>query len=168
TAVYIDDISIDSGTSENTNTITGYEVYCNNELLQTIADTATRSFTHNIERGNTYTYYVLNKYDNATSNIGNSVVIDLDDTPTATSEQLRPQTPLLAYPNPTTGAISITAPYNISKSEIIVADITGRKVMSQEINNIAKDETIELSLAALRPGIYIIRLGSQSVKIQKR
>lgn len=168
TAVFIDDISIDSGNPQNGHAISGYEVYCNNELLQSISDTATRSYSHHIERGNTYSYYVLNRYDDATSNIGNSVVIDLDDTPTATSEQLRPQTPLVAYPNPTTGAISITAPSAIIKSEIIVLDMTGRKVMSQKINNIPKGENIELSLAALRPGVYIIRLGGQSIKIQKQ
>ena len=169
TAVYLDDISIDSGSPQKDgHTISGYEVYCNDELLQSISDTATRTFTHHIERGTTYTYYVLNKYDDATSNIGNSVVIDLDDTPTATSEQLRPQTPLLAYPNPTTGTISITAPSDISNSEITVTDMSGRKVMSQRINNILKGETIEISLATLRPGIYIIRLGGQSVKVQKQ
>jgi hypothetical protein len=49
-----------------------------------------------------------------------------------------------------------------------VTDMTGRKIMSQRINNILKGETIELSLATLRPGIYIIRLGGQSVKVQKQ
>ncbi len=169
TAVFIDDISIDGGSDKKDgNTITGYEVYCNNELLQSISDTATRSFTHHIERGKTYTYYVLNRYNDATSGIGNSVIIDLDDTPTATSEQQRTQTPLVAYPNPTTGAISITAPSNIQNSEITVTDIAGRKVMSQKISGLLKGETIELSLAALRPGIYIIKLGGQSVKVQKQ
>jgi hypothetical protein len=168
TAVFIDDISIDSGNPQNGHAISGYEVYCNNELLQSISDTATRSYSHHIERGNTYSYYVLNRYDDATSNIGNSVVIDLDDTPTATSEQLRPQTPLVAYPNPTTGNVFITASRDIDHSEIIVADLTGRKVMVRKINNIPKGENIELSLAALRPGVYIIRLDGQSVKVQKR
>jgi hypothetical protein len=168
TAVFIDDISIDGGNPQNGHAISGYEVYCNNELLQSISDTATRSYSHHIERGNTYSYYVLNRYDDATSNIGNSVVIDLDDTPTATSEKASKQTPLIAFPNPTTGAISITAPSAIIKSEIIVMDMTGRKVMSQKINNIPKGENIELSLAALRPGVYIIRLGGQSIKIQKQ
>jgi len=168
TAVFIDDISIDGGNPQNGHAISGYEVYCNNELLQSISDTATRSYMHNIERGNTYCYYVLNRYDDATSNIGNSVVIDLDDTPTATSEHRRPQTQLAAYPNPTTGAISISAPYDIIKSEIKVLDITGREVMSQKISNIHKGNPIVISLAALRPGVYIIRLDGQSLKVQKR
>lgn len=169
TAVFIDDISIDGGTKKDGHTISGYEVYCNNKLLQSISDTATRTFSHHVQDGNTYTYYVLNKYDDGgTSSIGNSVVIDLDDTPTATSEQAPKQTPLHAYPNPTTGAIYITAPSNINTAEITVTDITGRKVMSQKINNILKGENIELSLAALRPGVYIIRLGGQSIKIQKQ
>ena len=171
TAVFIDDISIAGGKSDTSPTpaISGYEVYCNGELIKSIADTATREFTHHIERGNTYTYYILNKYeDGGTSDLGNSVVIDLDDTPTATSELSATKAPLHAYPNPTTGAIYITAPRNIDHSEIIVIDISGRKVMSQTISNISKGEPIELSLAALRPGIYIIRLDGQSVKVQRR
>jgi hypothetical protein len=171
-AVFIDDISICNGFSDdNAPQISGYEIYCNNELLQAISDTATRSFEHHLERGNTYTYYIINQYnDGAYSNIGNSIVIDLDDSPipTAARELTPAQTPLIAYPNPTTGAISIAAPYNIGDEAIMVYDMTGRKVMSQRISNINKGDTIELSLAALRTGVYIIRLGNQTVKIQKQ
>ena len=173
TAVFIDDITIDSGKTHTTpeQTLSGYEVYCNDELIQSIADTATRVFAHHIERGKTYTYYILNKYeDGGTSNLGNTVTIDLDDTPisTATSELTAAQSPLVAYPNPTTGAIYITAPHNVNNSEIAVIDVTGRKVMSQKINGISKGEPIEISLAALRPGIYIIRMDGQSVKVQRQ
>ena len=172
-AVYIDDIIIDNGDdNETAPEISGYEVYCNDELIQAITDTTTRTFEHHTERGKTYTYYVLNKYDDATSSIGNSVVIDINDTPistpTPTSEQIADRTPLAAYPNPTTGAIRITASHNINNSEIVVADMTGRKAMSQKVSNISKGETFEISLAALRPGIYIIRLDGQSIKIQKQ
>ncbi|MBR3075504.1 MAG: T9SS type A sorting domain-containing protein, partial [Bacteroidales bacterium] len=58
--------------------------------------------------------------------------------PTAARELTPAQTPLIAYPNPTTGAISIAAPYNIGDEAIMVYDMTGRKVMSQRISNINK------------------------------
>ena len=113
----------------------------------------------------------MNKYeDGGTSDLGNSVIIDLDDTPikTATGDLATDRTPLLAYPNPTTGAIFITAPRDVNNSEIAVIDITGRKVMSQKIVGISKGDPIEISLAALRPGIYVIRIDGQSVKVQRR
>lgn len=166
--VFIDDISI-SNDSENAPHISGYEIYDGDHLIQTVADTAMRSYSFDLLDDSTYTFYVLNQYsDGGISNIGNSVVIDLSDPVTATTELKYDNAPLIAFPNPTTGMINITVPHNIENSEIAVIDVTGRKVMSQKINNIPKGENIELSLAALRPGVYIIRLGGQSIKIQKQ
>jgi hypothetical protein len=166
--VFIDDISI-SNDSENAPHISGYEIYDGDHLIQTVADTAMRSYSFDLLDDSTYTFYVLNKYsDGGISNIGNSVVIDLSDPVTATTELKYDNAPLIAFPNPTTGMINITVPHNIENSEIAVIDVTGRKVMSRKINMIAKNENIEISLAALRPGVYIIRLDGHSVKVQKR
>ena len=166
--VFVDDISI-SGPGNDSPHISGYEIYDGNHLLQSVADTAARSYTFDLNDDGTYTFYVLNKYsDGGISNIGNSVVIDLSDPITATNELKYDHAPLIAYPNPTTGMINITVPHNIENSEIVVFDVTGRRVMSRKINMISKNENIEISLAALRPGVYIIRLDGHSVKVQKK
>ncbi|MCR5453686.1 MAG: choice-of-anchor J domain-containing protein [Bacteroidales bacterium] len=170
TAIYLDDISVDGErTSDEMPKVSGYEVYCNNQLVQSISDATIMNFDYALQRGSTYTFYVLNNYeDGATSGIGNSVVIDLDDTKTDTNELNSHQEPLVAYPNPTSGTIYITAPHNISSAAIHVYDITGRSVMMQNVSGVAKGEPIELSLAALRTGVYVIRLGGKTVKIQKQ
>ena len=170
TALCIDDITIESSKNdEDAPKISGYEIYNGDHLLQTISDTATRSYIHHVQDGNTYTYYVLNTYDDgATSNFGNSVVIDLSDPTTATSEHKQPQKTLKAYPNPSTGSIYITASHNIEHSDLIITDITGRKVMTQKISGIAKGETFEIQIDALRPGMYTIIIDRETAKIQKQ
>ena len=112
---------------------------------------------------------MLNTYDDgATSNFGNSVVIDLSDPTTATSEHKQPQKTLKAFPNPSTGSIYITASHNIEHSDLIITDITGRKVMTQKISGIAKGETFEIKIDALRPGMYTIIIDRETAKIQKQ
>ena len=173
TAVCLDDISIDGGPKNNADSpkISGYEVYCNDDLVQSISDTASRSYDYHLQNGNTYTFYVLNVYEGgATSGIGNSIVIDLNHTTTTTpTAELNPSSEtLVAYPNPTSGVVYIVAPHDIRQAEIFVYDLAGRKVMSQRVGGVSKGENIELSLAALRTGVYIIRLGNQTLKIQKQ
>jgi hypothetical protein len=173
TAVCLDDISIDGGPKNNADSpkISGYEVYCNDDLVQSISDTASRSYDYHLQNGNTYTFYVLNVYEGgATSGIGNSIVIDLNHTTTTTpTAELNPSSEtLVAYPNPTSGVVYIVAPHDIRQAEILVYDLAGRKVMSQRVGGVSKGENIELSLAALRTGVYIIRIGNQTLKIQKQ
>ncbi len=169
TAILIDDIAIANPSGEDDSPkISGYEIYCNNELTNTVSDTSTHTFTHNVEREKCYTYYVLNVYDDGSkSDIGNSVTIDLGEITTATSDIVAPKTPLTVYPNPTTGTINITSPIDITATDIEIFDAAGHKVLARKIHNINKGETIEIPLTTLRPGLYILRFLGQSSKIQK-
>lgn len=169
TALLIDDIIIDNGLpDEGAPKVSGYEIYCNRQLVETISDTTIKTFTHNVEQNHNYTYYVLNLYeDGGTSNIGNSVTIDLNGTRTPTSE-LKPQgVQLTAYPNPTTGVISLTIPEDIASSVIEIFDANGRKVLTRPVDHLSKGDTIEISIAALKNGLYILRLDGETIKIQK-
>ncbi|MDQ3047145.1 MAG: T9SS type A sorting domain-containing protein [Bacteroidota bacterium] len=73
------------------------------------------------------------------------------------------------YPNPTTGAFSLTiANANLSELRISIVDIQGREVFTSMDKNVAGDFRKEISLENISKGIYYIRLSTgQDMKIKK-
>ncbi|MBB6611444.1 T9SS type A sorting domain-containing protein [Pontibacter sp. Tf4] len=71
------------------------------------------------------------------------------------SELQIPELPIVVYPNPTdTGSITITdLPF--AATELIIYDRIGRKMRQQQVNT---QQTIELQLNGLVPGLYFIRV----------
>jgi hypothetical protein len=69
------------------------------------------------------------------------------------------------YPNPATSSISISAKKLIETSELRVFDITGKKVLSQ---NIGSTTQYDIDIRHLTAGVYFVTLGTQTVKLIKR
>lgn len=61
------------------------------------------------------------------------------------------------YPNPAKTNLFIAANYDLSKSDISIYDILGKKVNVEEINYINKSN-IQLNISSLNKGIYFIKI----------
>jgi len=61
------------------------------------------------------------------------------------------------YPNPAKTNLFIAANYDLSKSDISIYDILGKKVNVEEINYINKSN-IQLNISSLNNGIYFIKI----------
>jgi len=70
---------------------------------------------------------------------------------------------LKAYPNPTTGKLTIEVGDN-HHHRVLIMNISGTLI---ELPYIATNEKIQVDLSPLMSGIYILQIGNQSVKIVK-
>lgn len=71
--------------------------------------------------------------------------------------------PLVVYPNPTSGGVTVeAAPYHDGTATVVVFDATGRRVRSMAL---PPSGTLSLDLAGLPPGVYLLRVGAQTGRI---
>ncbi len=69
---------------------------------------------------------------------------------------------LTIYPNPTSGdKIYISSKSSLDK-QIIIFDVLGKKVLQAEING------KELNIAALLPGVYIIKIKEEDATVTRK
>jgi len=77
------------------------------------------------------------------------------------------QTNISVYPNPATDLITVKASNNILGLTFIIADQTGRQVMTGKLN----DETTSVNISELATGIYLFQVGElskQTFKVVKK
>lgn len=67
-------------------------------------------------------------------------------------------------PNPASGVVFVSAPENLNNAQVVLTDISGRLVLSREIN--LPMEALDIS--SLSKGIYIITLQSSEGKASKK
>ncbi|MDQ2772053.1 MAG: cellulase family glycosylhydrolase [Bacteroidota bacterium] len=60
------------------------------------------------------------------------------------------------YPNPVSGILTYQLPAGVASHRLSVLDTTGREVLSQAFAAVGEQHTVDL--AALRPGLYLVRL----------
>jgi hypothetical protein len=65
------------------------------------------------------------------------------------------------YPNPAKSNLFIAANYDLSKSDIAIYDILGKKVNVEEINYINKSN-IQLNITSFNKGIYFIKIYTEN------
>ena len=71
-------------------------------------------------------------------------------------ENMKSQTDMLIYPNPSSGTFSIEA--KADSFSLVITDVAGRKVYQ----NLIKDELTEMNLSHLPKGIYFVKLLSKN------
>ncbi len=75
-------------------------------------------------------------------------------------------TALRMYPNPANGNVRLTFEAQASRSEVVVYDMAGRKVMAMPVE--AGVNAISLNTAALADGVYMVRMGTGVEKLVVR
>ena len=75
-------------------------------------------------------------------------------------------TALKMYPNPANGNVRLTFEAQASRSEVVVYDMAGRKVVAMPVE--AGMNAISLNTAALADGVYMVRMGASVEKLVVR
>ena len=75
-------------------------------------------------------------------------------------------TALRMYPNPANGNVRLTFEAQASRSEVVVYDMAGRKVVAMPVE--AGVNAISLNTAALADGVYMVRMGTGVEKLVVR
>lgn len=96
----------------------------------------------------------INNYGNELYKITNVEIVSID-------EPIAANSPIKVYPNPASEVINIEtealeAAYNVS-----IVDLTGRIVISNEINFVDGLNTIQLNVDGLNSGVYFVKIGNQ-------
>jgi hypothetical protein len=76
-------------------------------------------------------------------------------------------TKLSVFPNPSTDEVSVTFNTNKEKTTIEVFDIEGRLVMTDETTREIGQNTVKINVSNFSQGIYIVRAGSERIRIIK-
>ena len=76
---------------------------------------------------------------------------------------------LYIYPNPANDQISV-AFSSLAKSiaDLVIVDVSGRKVLQKTINISAGNNIVDISLASLQKGLYIIKLSTSETELIKK
>ena len=75
-------------------------------------------------------------------------------------------TALRMYPNPANGNVRLTFEAQATRSEVVVYDMAGRKVVAMPVE--AGVNAISLNTAALADGVYMVRMGTSVEKLVVR
>ena len=75
-------------------------------------------------------------------------------------------TALKMFPNPANGNVRLTFEAQASRSEVVVYDMAGRKVVAMPVE--AGVNAVSLNTAALADGVYMVRIGSNVEKLVVR
>jgi hypothetical protein len=87
---------------------------------------------------------------------------------TAGIESLKHTTSKLSvFPNPSTDEVSVTFNTNKEKTPIEVFDIEGRLVMTDETTREIGQNTTKINISNFSQGLYIIRAGTERIRIIK-
>ncbi len=144
------DINIDN--SKN-NKLTGYRVYANNEIVKEIKEPyIVCYFDTEFESANDTEYCVTAVYGDVESEPLCVEHVSVDDI--AYSSRLE------IYPNPANDFVTIKTHNNIGDL-ITISDISGRTLITEEVT----DDDIQINIADLAKGLYIIKVGDKSEKL---
>jgi hypothetical protein len=76
-------------------------------------------------------------------------------------------TKLSVFPNPSTDEVSVTFNTNKEKTPIEVFDVNGRLVMTDETTREIGQNTTKINISNFSQGLYIIRAGTERIRIIK-
>jgi len=113
-------------------------------------------------------YYHLN-YNNATANWSCGEMI-VNQNKTAQTENKKIKQPSFnIYPNPSNGKVFIDfGELDSTNNSISIYELSGKKVYKTIVDDVTNEKTLELNLADLNKGIYLIELKSErSTQLQK-
>lgn len=68
------------------------------------------------------------------------------------------------FPNPATSVLNIRWVNNEQNNAVTITDITGREIMRREITNSGISGSVQVDIAGLPQGIYLVKLNDTSVK----
>lgn len=170
--LFIDDIEIlDRPTGTQNAVCTGYQLYCNDELLHTFSDVSISSFDYDISKGNSYTFYILNLYgDNEISGMSNSVTISPGYVPspsTAVGDIIYNKVNLAAevFPNPSSGDLHIVADSDVENAIADIFDALGHCVATIDLGSLQSGTPCSIKLDSLESGTYLLLLRSGFSKL---
>jgi hypothetical protein len=76
---------------------------------------------------------------------------------------------LLVYPNPTVNETTLAFKLSVEQSfRIQLFDLSGRLIYDQEGAGVAGDNSINLHLNGLAPGVYLVNFQTDGLKVQKK
>ncbi|MBR6775524.1 MAG: T9SS type A sorting domain-containing protein [Bacteroidales bacterium] len=143
---------INIGNSKN-NKLTGYRVYANNEIVKEIKEPyIVCYFDNEFESANDIEYCVTAVYGDVESEPLCVEHVSVDDI--AYSSRLE------IYPNPANDFVTIKTHNNIGDL-ITISDISGRTLITEEVTS----DDIQINIADLTKGLYIIKVGDKSEKL---
>jgi Leucine-rich repeat (LRR) protein len=151
---------------ESNFTVAGYSVYRNEQLLNNELLAICSFLDENLPDGN-YDYYVETHYTNGCiSEKSNIVTVTLGvGIESITNYQL----PIMVYPNPTTGQLTIDASTgsvtNWTLSEVEVFDVYGRNLLSL-MSPMSQETTLNIS--HLPNGFYFLKITTEKGVITKK
>ena len=70
------------------------------------------------------------------------------------------------FPNPATNVVNILGLINSTKADILVSDVYGNALLKHQWH--IKNNAINIPIATLEPGIYMVTIISQEQKVQTR
>ncbi|MBE6336049.1 MAG: T9SS type A sorting domain-containing protein [Lentimicrobiaceae bacterium] len=135
------------------NKLTGYRVYANNEIVKEIKEPyIVCYFDTEFESANDTEYCVTAVYGDVESEPLCVEHVSVDDI--AYSSRLE------IYPNPANDFVTIKTHNNIGDL-ITISDISGRMLITEEVTA----DDIQINIADLVKGLYIIKVGDKSEKL---
>ena len=173
TALLLDNIKIDKDASIFAeDKLIGYRLYCNNELIKEFSETETYTYNYEVKKETSYTFYVLNVYENGkTSGIGNAVTFDFrtqKETPVSDLTPKNQDIVNVLYPNPATEKISFKSSKNFQNAKVEIINSCGITVVFAKIEVLNADTPYEFSVNGLKSGVYIFRITDKNNKITKK
>ena len=173
TALLLDNIKIDKDPSLfSDEELIGYNLYCNNELVMESTDIQTTTLEYQVEKEMSYTFYVLNVYqDGKTSNIQNTVTFDFrtqKETPVTDLTPKNQDVIEVLYPNPATEKITFKSSKNFQNASVEIIDLSGRKIVFAKIGDLTANTPYEFSVNGLKSGVYIFKIFDNKNKTAKK
>jgi V8-like Glu-specific endopeptidase len=170
TALLLDNIKIDKDPSLFTDGIlTGRRLYCNNILINEF-DVETTTFEYAVEKGRSYTFYVVNVYGGENvSGIANAVTFDFT-VKTSVSDLIpeNKQVTGILYPNPAEEKIFFKSGENFENATVEIFCTDGTKILESKAVNINKNTPYGFSLDGLKPGIYVFKISDGKNHVVKK
>jgi hypothetical protein len=144
--------------------IDGYSIYRNNFKITETLIINNSFLDENLLNGN-YEYYVIAYYSNGCiSDTSNHVTesVELGVKEVNDLEGVR------AYPNPTTGELTIETDmrYEIMRCEI--CDMYGRSVSCDQISNLKTKNLISINISHLHTGIYFVKISTEQGVVMRK
>ncbi len=144
------DINIDNSKNNN---LTGYRVYANNEIVKEIKEPyIVCYFDTEFESANDTEYCVTAVYGDVESESLCVEHVSVDDIAYSSRPEI--------YPNPANDFVTIKTRNNIGDL-ITISDISGRTLITEEVTS----DDLQINIADLTKGLYIIKVGDKSEKL---
>ncbi len=90
----------------------------------------------------------------------------LDAQQDVNSDNKNYQTEIKVFPNPATNVVNLLGLENSSKADILISDISGNII--QQYRWEIRNHALNIPIASLNPGIYIISVSSKEQSLQTK